>query len=412
MLKILVVDDNQKKIKNIRALLEVIPEVSILETATNITNAKKLLNKNHYDLLILDLGLPNRDGDDPLPKNGINFLEDINKSKRLIKPFHIIGLSEYQEYIDQFKEYFKQELWALINYKQDSTAWEKQVLNKIEYLIKSKRDLVNPLNFGYQYDLAIITALRSPELDSILNLDAEWKSFTLPNDSTEYHKGVFSKKGKSIKVIAASAPQMGMVPASTLTHKMISNFRPKYIVMTGIAGGVKGVGNFGDILIADISFDSGSGKIKSDNEGNRIFEPDFKSINLDTDLKERFIAIKGNREFLDDIKSKWPIKDIQTELNIHIGPFASGAGVIANKKVLEEIKGHSRKLIGIDMETYAIFYTANNCSKPKPKAAFSLKSISDFGDSNKNDNYQPYASYTSANFLYHFVLEKLDFEID
>lgn len=410
MLRILVVDDNQNKIRAVRALIEVIPEVTFFETATNIIAAKKTMSENHFDLLILDLGLPIRDGDDANPENGVNFLDDINKIKRLIKPFHIIGFSAVDDYIDKFKRSFEDELWALIKYEENSTNWERQIKNKINYLIRSKMDLQNPSNFGYQYDVAIITALRSPELDSVLNLDAHWESFNLDNDSTEYHKGIIQSGDRKIKVISACAPQMGMVASSTLTHKIITNFRPKYITMVGIAGGVKGIGNLGDILVADISFDSGSGKIKTDKEGNIKFEPDFRSIDLDPDLKELFISCKGKREYLNEIKAQWPIKDITYELNIHIGPFASGSGVVENKKVIEEIKGHSRKLIGIDMETYGVFYAAKNCSRPKPIAVFSIKSISDFGDPDKDDKFQPYAAFTSASFLYNFIINKLNFD--
>lgn len=410
MINILIVDDNPRKIKGLRNFIEIIPEVSQLDTATNVISAKKLLSEKHYDLLILDLGLPLRDGDDANPENGVNFLDDIHKQTRLITPFHIIGFSAVDEFISRFKKSFDDDLWALIKYEEHSTAWERQVKNKINYLIKSKIDLQNPTNFGFQYDLAVITALRTPELESILNLDANWESFKLDNDATEYHKGIITRDGKNIKIIAASAPQMGMVASSTLTNKIISNFRPRYLAMTGIAGGVRGIGNLGDILIADISFDSGSGKLKSDENGNIKFEPDFKSIELDPDLKEIFLSCKGKREYLDKIKAKWPVKDFTHELNMHIGPFASGAGVVENKKVIEEIKGHSRKLIGIDMETYGVFYAAKNCSKPRPLATFSIKSISDFGDPEKDNKFQPYASFTSANFLYHIILEKLNFD--
>ena len=46
---------------------------------------------------------------------------------------------------------------------------------------------------------------------------------------------------------------MGMCAASTLTMKLIENFHPRYIVMTGIAAGVKDGDNInlGDILIAE-----------------------------------------------------------------------------------------------------------------------------------------------------------------
>lgn len=409
MINILIADDNDHKIKRIREVIESIPEISEYEIAIDLVSTKKYLNTNHYDLLILDLNLPNRMGDDPLPTNGANFLLELNKSSRLIKPAYIIGLSAYDNYIEDFKTKFDDHLWALVKYEESSNSWSEKILKKINYLIQSKRDLSSNTNGTYQFDLAIITALRVPELESILSLEAEWSSFKLNNDATEYHKGVFKKGDKKIKVVAASTSQMGMVAASLLTHKLIVNFRPKQVAMTGIAGGVKGIGNYGDILAADISFDSGSGKIKTDKEGDSVFEPDYKSINLQTDIKEAFQECKAKREFLDSIKKLWSADAPSTELNIHIGPLASGAGVIENKKVIDEIRGHSRKLIGIDMETYGVFFSAVNCSKPRPYGFLSLKSIADFADPEKNDNYQKYASFTSANYLYNFALDKMTF---
>ena len=54
------------------------------------------------------------------------------------------------------------------------------------------------------------------------------------------------------------------------------------------------------------------------------------------------------------------------------------------------------------METYGVLYAANHCTKPRP-IAFSIKSVCDFADSKKNDNYQNYAAHTSANVLYEFL---------
>jgi nucleoside phosphorylase/CheY-like chemotaxis protein len=410
MIKILVVDDNQKKLSNIRNLIESIPELDEIDTATNVVNAKRLMSFISYDLLILDLCLPMRDGEDALPENGINLLEDINKTQRIIKPYHIIGLSEFDDYINQFKTSFEDDLWALVKYDVTSITWETKIKKKIEYLIESKRSLQNPKQISYQYDIAIITALRSIELESVLNLPANWESMKLDNDATEYFKGFFTSSKKKLKVVAASAPQMGMVASSVLANKIINNFRPKHLVMAGIAAGVKGVGNFGDILSAEISYDSGSGKIKSDENGDTMFEPDYRSIDSNVDVKESILACKTSRIYLDDIKKNWVGNKPTTELNIHFGPFASGAGVIQNKKIIEEIKGHSRKLIGFDMETYGVFYTAKNCSKPRPHSVSSFKSVCDFGDEEKNDDYQKYAGYTSASYIYNFALNNMDFE--
>lgn len=407
MISILVVEDTDLKVREIRKVIESIPEIDCIEYVNDLVNARRLLEQRNFDLLILDLQLPERFGDVTQEVAGSDFLAEIKTSQRLKKPFHIIGLTSHENLFKEYNESFYNDVWVLLHYVVNESTWSEQLKNKINYLIQSKREIKDSINLEFQFDLAIITALRHTELESVLNLPGSWKSFSMNNDATEYHKGIFADGDRKISVIAAAAPQMGMVAVNTLAMKVIQSFRPKYLAMTGIAGGVKGIGNYGDILIADISFDSGSGKIKTDSQDNAKFEPDYKSIELETDLKEAFISCKGKREFLDEIKRAWPADKPDTELNLHIGPLATGAGVIENNKIIEDIKGHSRKLIGIDMETYGLFYAAKHCTKPRPLGAFSMKSISDFSDPLKNDKFQKYSAYTSANFLYKFVIAKL-----
>jgi len=406
MIKILVADDNERKIKNLRNILDQNPGISAYEVAVDLISTRRFLTEGYFDLLILDLNLPNRIGDDPLPENGGDFIKELKKSVRFIKPGNIIGLSAYDESIKDYKLSFEDDLWGIVKYEDDSNSWSKTINDKLNYLIQSKQDILSNLNSSYDYDIGIVTALRRPELESILNLPIEWKAFKVKNDPTEYFKGLLKTPDKNLRVVAASSIQMGMVAAAVLTQKLIMNFRPKHVAMTGIAGGVKGIGNFGDILAADISFDSGSGKIRKDSSNNSIFEPDFRSINIQSDLKEAIQQCQDDEDLLIKIKKDWLGNKPNTELVLHIGPMASGAGVIQDSDIIKQIKGHHRKLIGIDMETYGVFYACQNSSKPRPKTVLSLKSISDFADSEKNDNYQKYASYTSASFLYHFIMEK------
>lgn len=42
-----------------------------------------------------------------------------------------------------------------------------------------------------------------------------------------------------------------------------------------------------------------------------------------------------------------------------------------------------------------------------PRMSFALKSVCDFGDSGKADNFQAYAAFTSAQFLFQFALAEL-----
>ena len=80
--------------------------------------------------------------------------------------------------------------------------------------------------------------------------------------------------------------------------------------------------------------------------------------------------------------------------------------MIQDLTAIDEIKKHSRKLIGLDMETYAVFFAGENCSKPRP-SVFAVKSVSDFADKRKSDDFQEYAAFTSAQYIWRFALDTI-----
>jgi nucleoside phosphorylase len=89
-----------------------------------------------------------------------------------------------------------------------------------------------------------------------------------------------------------------------------------------------------------------------------------------------------------------------------MGPMASGSYVISTEAKLNEIKATQRKLLGVEMEGYGLYYACEH-NQDKSVKGIMIKSISDFGDSTKNDQFQEYSSYTSAQFIYHFIREEL-----
>ncbi len=88
--------------------------------------------------------------------------------------------------------------------------------------------------------------------------------------------------------------------------------------------------------------------------------------------------------------------------------MASCASVIADPAVVEEIAVHARKLIGMDLETYAVYYAGRACPHPKPDV-ISLKSVCDFADEDKDDTFQNYAAYTSAAVVQVLLEQRLAF---
>ena len=87
--------------------------------------------------------------------------------------------------------------------------------------------------------------------------------------------------------------------------------------------------------------------------------------------------------------------------------MVSGSAVVASKDYVEQmIAPQNRKIIGLDMEIYGVFYACEHNSFHKPKC-FAMKSVVDYADGNKNDNYHDYACYTSAAALKEFVIKYL-----
>ena len=64
-------------------------------------------------------------------------------------------------------------------------------------------------------------------------------------DDFMYFSGYYNVEGNIIKVVTTCSTQMGMAASATMTTKIIHSFCPRYVVMTGIAAGVKGKTNMG-----------------------------------------------------------------------------------------------------------------------------------------------------------------------
>jgi nucleoside phosphorylase len=411
MISILIVDDNSLKVKTIKEVLFLNPEIDQenVTTAVDIINAKVLLQENIYDLMILDISLPQRFGDNPDKDAGLNFLQELNLSSEYKYPFHIIGITAHEELMEQYKSDFQSYLWHLIYFQQQYSSWSDQLNRYVKYLLKSKYELKYSSSVKYDFDIAIVTALLKPELEQVLKLDGNWSSVKINNDHTNYHQGVFERGGKRLRVVAACADQMGLTAAAILCKKMIFHFRPKYLVMAGIAAGVRGKSNLGDILVSELAWDYGSGKIITKDNGDLAFKQDPRPIPASPDIRAML-----DSEFLDPyiipiIEKKWDNSNgfkIDSKLKLLPGPMASGSYVIENIKKVEEVIDQQRKLVGIDMESYAVFFAATHSTDPKPKPIV-VKSVCDFGDSDKDDKFQTYASFTSANFIYEFCIKYL-----
>ena len=411
MIDVLIVDDDQAKVEQIqRVVRDVLMGIETIKTVANASEAQTCLEAKQYDVLILDMNIPLRVGQAAQKDGGMSVIRRIDKHKDVHAPKHIVGITGFKELADKYSSAFAARLRYLIeSHEAKGKEWRERLGRFLVDVANSKIEKQE----NYQTDLGIVTALQAPELDAILDLPGEWQRLDgNRGDSFIFYRGTFSSEAKELSVVAATATRMGMPASTALATQMIQRFRPRHLAMAGIAAGVKG--NFGDILVADRTFDYGSGKNRVESRRHfwilkkevEVFDPDPNQIPLNDGLKSRFGFFRSQKKkLLERIRTEWPDQKPDS-IECRIGPLASGAAVLENKRQLLKIREHNRKLVGIEMETYGVFLAAQLICDPKP-LVFSAKSICDFADPNKGDSHQEYAAYTSAAFIYHFALDQL-----
>lgn len=390
MIYVLIVDDNDVRAEQTRAILDEvgIPE-SHITCATCIIDAKRVLTKTKYDVMLLDLVLPKRNDTAPESDGGIELLREIMSLDVYKMPSRVFVLSEFDEAIQKTSELTHELTFAVIKYDSTRDEWRSRLKNYIDQIIRVKTEDIK----DYDYDAAIICALEDPELNEIKRLPFDWEPYNILGDSTDYFIGKYRDK----KLICAASYEMGLSSAAILSTKIITVFRPKYLFMTGIAGGVDNNElHFGDVMVADPCFDYESGKKIYEN-GKSTFKPDYRQIRLDDAVHQMIRRLSTQRDILNAIKEACAYEKPSESLQIKMGPFGSGAAVLSDETVIDRVKNHNRKFLGFDMEAYAVMLSGALSSTPKTVPVV-IKAVSDFG-TNKSNQYQKYAAYTSARVL-------------
>ena len=416
MLRILLIDDDAAKVARYKELLSTIDEINpkYVDVATCLEQAEEYVSDNQYDLAVLDLYIPIRFGDEPSPDNAVTFLKDLSTEDELLMPYNIVGITRWKNADPKYREFFDSYLLAYILYEQTSDEWKTKLSNKISFLLKAQKSVRNQEIFDF--DVAIVNALFSENEKVRASFGSDgWKVVEFPSDhsTTFYTKTVINNRGEYIRIVTCYALQMASTASAALTAKLLYYFRPRYLFMTGIAAAVnREEANLGDILVAKKVWDGASGKIKTDEEGNDIFYPDYHELPLDADMQSIVTRLMSDRQFLNRIEEGYAYVagKPRTRLQLHLGPIASVPAVLSSKDEVEKIQIHCRKLLGIEMEGFGVFYAASNCAHPRPQYTVLVKSVSDYADPDKSDDYHDYAMYTSAEFTKHIILNELKYD--
>ena len=250
----------------------------------------------------------------------------------------------------------------------------------------------------FETDVALLT-VTTTEFNAVLHFHS-WKAKTFPGDDQIYDVATFLRDGKEYSLVHAKISEMGMTAAAATATKLIYTFRPRYVIMVGIAAGIAKSEMedqmYGDVIVPDVVWNYSAGKFVNPDKakityGNLGFLPRSTSESIPEEIVPSLQAA---------------INSPDNPCHAYMGPMACGSTVVASKELLEkQVYSQYNHTAGLDMESYAVVYAANHASDPKPTPIIA-KSVCDFADSRKSDEYQRFAAYSSCEFA-KFLYEKI-----
>lgn len=403
---ILIVEDNTDKLRDIMQALEQVPGLTEEDITTELDahSAKQRLLRQAYDLLILDISIPPRKSAEAQPEGGLQLLQEIQERPQYRKPTHVLALTAHADIASIAGPKLAEQALSLIHYQIGTIAWQRQLRAGVEQRMAAKQS-VSASPSDYDFDVAFICALRS-ECAGVRANGWEWSPLQVVGDDSLYYQASYTKAdGRSGKAVVAVASRMGMPAAAAATMKLILHFKPRYVFMTGIMGGIEGRVNLGDLVVASPVWDWGSGKWSADPDkesDGANFEADPFQFTLDKSLERMALLLEDDGQELYRIRRSFGPTAPQHDLKLKIGAVASGAAVLASQGALERVKEQHRKLLGIEMEAYGVFSAVSDAPQPKP-LCMCIKSVVDFGNGHKGDAYQAYGAHVSAKAAQYFV---------
>lgn len=394
MKKILIVDDKPDKYENLVTLVQREQLTgNHIEVVSNVRDALTCLASNQYLVLVLDMFLPETPWDKPHEKGGVNLLTHLEEDESLLRPTYIFGITASNDENDPASVIFDSQPWVLVR-----TSGGKNWENRLSTLIQHALDIQSKQgNIEYETDICLLTALKDPEYKALCNSGLALDEPTMIDESTYIRKGYLVSNGQQLSVVTSHCSRMGSTESGLLTYKLINNFRPKILGMTGICAGFSEKTSMGDVIVGNPVWDYvTSSRITVDHKGERTISvaPDYHS--LEPCISARFDNLAADHAFLSKVYQGWPADKPLSHPRILVAPSASGPAVIADGTVFRDLRrDQHRATIGLEMEAYGVYSAVRMTSRPRP-LFFCAKAVCDHATFLKEDRYQNYASYTSS----------------
>jgi nucleoside phosphorylase len=405
MIRVLLVEDEAPKRQLLAAALD---DAGVaddqLVVVGSVFEAKRALKAEGFDLMLLDINLPQRPGREAAMDGGLEVLRWLKGSRGSAhRPPYIIGTTAFDSAFHQAEDEFDNLIWTLIRFEFSNNGWKSKLDRTVRHIAEQIHPPYPTDGASFKADLGIVVALNNPELAALEAASEEWTRIPVRHDQSPYYSGVLKDGARAVRFVATCATEKGLTGAATATSKLIYAFWPRRVAMVGICAGVRGRTNMGDVVFADPCWDWGSGKLKTVDKQDR-FLPASYQMRLPEDVRPIAEALKKNSDWRQSVHAAFGGKRPDVLPEVHIGALASGASVLQSHAALDGIISQHKDLLAVEMEIYGVMYACRVGPLPRPEC-FAVKSVCDFGDAEKADDYQAYAAYVSVAAMKAIVLE-------
>lgn len=245
--------------------------------------------------------------------------------------------------------------------------------------------------------IVILTALPL-ELKEVKKHLTNIRPLTIGKSEDHYEETNYkSRSGKEFRIIIRCTGKLNVV-STKATSDALSNFSPKYIFYSGIAGKLKDV-EIGDVVVADKVENYEPANVGAETK-TRIFQGDADRFLLQ---KATSIVSEPSKSWLERVKVD-KHESFVKEPEDHIGRIATGEKVLSdiNTEIYNRIRKDCSDSIVVECEGGGFYYS---CNQEKAKCLL-IRGVSDkLKDKGfaEEFNSQPYAAACAAAFLFELI---------
>jgi nucleoside phosphorylase len=249
-----------------------------------------------------------------------------------------------------------------------------------------------------EVDFAIVTALPIEREAVVARLEGVVR-ISDPDDAYTFHFGTIPLGDKTnYTAVVMQLLEMGNIEAAASATALLKRWKPKHVLMVGIAAGIGKNGvRIGDVVVASSIYYYEPGKRKEGSEERRP-----RTFVVDRVLYGKALNYEA-AEWKDNINVSPPGKRTGFVPKAHFGPIASGEKVIADQRTIDQLLSEVSKLVGVAMEGAGVAQSAEN----NQCGFLEIRGVSDLGDKKKKDDkWRPFAAHAAAAFAVGFLKSK------